>query len=126
VALLLLLCVAPLGRTLQTLHAERKGFRKVGCWMAEHVSPEHELIDPYCWVSYYAGRVFREEDPAKPDAGSPGLRYVVLEDSTSRHEKLIGLPAARALAGRGHLVHTWYVKRGKGQARIELFEVGVE
>jgi hypothetical protein len=119
-ALLGALCVAPLGRTLQTLHAERKGFRTVGYWLAEHVPPDHRLVDPYCWVSYYAGRVFQEEE-GPPKVKSP--LYVVLEKSRSSHAKLIGLPAAEDLARKGAVIHTWYVTRGKEKAEINLFEV---
>jgi hypothetical protein len=123
VALLCALCVVPLGRTLQTLHAERKGFRTVGYWLAEHLPPDHRLVDPYTWASYYAGLVFREGGERRLEK-SPV--YVVLEKSRSRHAKLIGLPEAEDLARQGAVIHTWYVKRGKEKAEIKLYEVCLE
>src|SRR6185437_10264314 len=78
--LLLLLTMAPLPRTLQSLHAERAGFRPVGQWLAEHAKPGDFIEDPYCWTYYWAGRVFVEGKTGLPTT-DPTCFYVVLEES---------------------------------------------
>ncbi|HEY7423909.1 MAG TPA: glycosyltransferase family 39 protein [Gemmataceae bacterium] len=114
-ALLLLLVLPPLPRTLERLHGERVGFRSVGRWMAEHTLEGDFIEDPYCWTYYYAGRVFVEgcKDLA---VGQPPGFYVVLEETKNRHPHLVSLHSAivHALQQKGsEVIHEEAVRRGK-------------
>jgi Dolichyl-phosphate-mannose-protein mannosyltransferase len=95
--LLVALSVAPLSRSLAALHADRAAFRQAGEWIARHAEPDDQLIDPYGWSGYYAGRYF--ENPAHGPAPTAPLTYVVLEENgKSNHDHLWWLiPPAREL-----------------------------
>jgi hypothetical protein len=122
--LLLLLTLSPLPRTLERLHAERAGFRTIGQWLAEHTSPGDFIEDPYCWASYYAGRVFLEgrEDLS---AEQPPCYYVVLEKSLNPHPHLVSLAMAMIHTGdkRTVAIHCEEVRRGKERAKIIVYKV---
>jgi hypothetical protein len=122
--LLMLLTLSPLPRTLERLHAERAGFRTIGQWLAEHTRPGDFIEDPYCWASYYAGRVFLEgrEDLA---AERPPCYYVVLEKSQNPHPHLVSLAMAMIHTGekRSVAIHNQKVRRGKQTAEITVYKV---
>jgi hypothetical protein len=124
-ALLLLLTIAPLPRTLARLHAERAGFRSVGHWLAKHIKPGDFIEDPYCWAYYYAGRVFLEGRHDLP-ASKPSRFYVVLEESKNRHVRLVSLQKAveDILCSNGaKIVHAEEVRRGRDKATLQVWEV---
>src|SRR5262249_19071298 len=119
------LVLVPLVKTLAPLHADRSGFKQAGQWLAGHAEPDAELVDPYAWAGYYAGRTFRE---APRDTGTPiaaSIVYVVLEESgPSRHDHLWWLlPQARTLANQGKRVATFAVHRGRGTAEVVVYRV---
>ena len=121
----MVLVLPPLPRTLERLHGERAGFRSVGRWMAEHTSEGDFIEDPYCWASYYAGRVFVEGCKDLPVGQPPGF-YVVLEKAKNRHPHLVSLQAAidHCLEDKGaKVIHEEAVKRGKERARIVVWRV---
>ena len=49
-AVMLFLVGVPLAKTVETLHADRDGFRAAGCWLAQHTSPGDYVKDPYSWA----------------------------------------------------------------------------
>lgn len=49
----LLLC---LPKALQPLHTSQEGHRQAGYYLANELTEKDELIDPYHWASFYAGR----------------------------------------------------------------------
>jgi 4-amino-4-deoxy-L-arabinose transferase-like glycosyltransferase len=117
-ALLVALAVAPLGKTLATLHADRAGFRQAGAWLRDHAGPEDRIVDPYSWSSYYAGRLFQE--PPRVEAS---VCYVVLEESANKHEHLfLVLPQAERLARAGEAVMRFGVPR-RPQAEVVIYKV---
>jgi hypothetical protein len=122
--LLLLLTLCPLPRTLERLHAERAGFRTIGHWLAEHTLPGDFIEDPYCWASYYAGRVFLEGCGELP-AEKPSCYYVVLEKSLNPHPHLVSLTMAMLHTGdkRTVSIHSQEVRRGKEKAKIIVYKV---
>jgi hypothetical protein len=117
------LALTPLGKTLAILHADRSGFKQAGLWLAGHAEPDADLVDPYAWAGYYAGRTFQEGASGTPIA--PSIVYVVLEEGgPSRHDHLWWLlPQARALAGQGKQVATFAVHRGRGTAEVVIYRV---
>jgi hypothetical protein len=104
VALLLALAVSGLPKTLEPLHTNRAGFHAAGLWLAEHVQPDEQILDPFCWVEYYAGQVHQQvvcpTPPKRP-------RYVVLGGTDKEHERLPAIPIARFFATHGELVFRW-------------------
>jgi hypothetical protein len=120
-ALLLLVTVAllPLPKTLARLHAERSGFKQAGQWLARTVGPDDELLDPFGWAKYYAGRCFRERQPS-----GAKVYYVVLDHSRSQHPHLwYLLEEAKKLAERGEKVRTFEVQHGKHKAEVFVYRV---
>jgi hypothetical protein len=121
-AFLLVVTVVPLAKTLETLHSDRAGFRAAGCWLAQHSCPGDAVKDPYSWAHYYAGRVFTEGSAGLP-AHTPPVSYVVWEESANLHPHLPEVQDARADIGRGRIVQTWPVRRGKQRAEVRVYEV---
>jgi len=84
----LLLLAPALPRDFYSLHADRAGHKVAGQWLAEHGDPNIELIDPFGWGEWYAGRSMREIPPApNPWDGKP--KYVIFEpNAKSPHSRL--------------------------------------
>jgi hypothetical protein len=83
---LVLLTTVPLSKTLARLHVDRHGFKQAGLWLAKNADPGEEIIDPFAWSAYYAGRSFRA--PGEPVPVRPAWCYVVLERSRNDHQHL--------------------------------------
>ncbi len=79
-----LLALVPLTKTLARLHADRHGFKQAGLWLARNAEPGEEIVDPYAWSAYYAGRLF--QPPADP--ARPAMCYVIMERSRNDHPHL--------------------------------------
>jgi hypothetical protein len=121
-ALLALAAAGCLPRTLETLHADRVGFRVAGYWLAENTLPGDYILDPYSWANYYAGHVFTE---GRTDLKShhPPIYYLVVEQSQNKHSRLPEQEAALRLAEKGKPLHSWKVKRGKERGEIVVYEL---
>src|SRR5581483_11843881 len=39
------------------MHANRAGHRAAGRWLAAHSQPADEIMDPFDWAHFYAGRL---------------------------------------------------------------------
>ncbi|HEY1859610.1 MAG TPA: hypothetical protein VGG61_04610, partial [Gemmataceae bacterium] len=80
----------------------RKGFRDAGAWITRNTAPYEEIIDPYCWTHYYAGRVFEEGKAYAITGNEPRYCYVVVEESGNEHPRLgSSILDAKQLALRG-------------------------
>jgi hypothetical protein len=124
-ALLILMVIVPLPRTLARLHSERAGFRSLGQWLAKNTKSGDFIDDPYCWAYYYAGRVFVEGCPGLP-ASKPSCFYVVLEESKNRHPRLEFLQKVvkSNLHQRGAaMLHAVDVQRGRDKATLQVWRV---
>jgi hypothetical protein len=124
-ALLLFLSAAPLPRTLDRLHGERKGFRTVGHWLAANTESGDYIEDPYCWAYYYAGRVFVEGVRSLP-VDKSSCFYVVMEKSSNRHARLVSLAKAveHILNQRdAKMIHSEDVRRGREQVTLQVWRV---
>jgi hypothetical protein len=119
-ALLLSLCITPLFRTLEPLHADRAGFREAGYWLAQHAEPSDSLEDPYSWSSYFAGRVFQEGTSEIPEQNQH-LCYVVLERAKNNHPHLGELKILWQRVEGEKEVASWSVRRGKDTASVLIF-----
>jgi hypothetical protein len=118
--LLLLALLAPgLPRDFERLHVDRRGFRAVGLWLAEHTRPGDKVLDPYSWPMYYAGRAFH--DPEKPLPPPYPYNYVVLERSNNPHPHLPQHRLAESLAGKGNEVYRWSGRHRKEDAEIVVY-----
>jgi asparagine N-glycosylation enzyme membrane subunit Stt3 len=112
---LVLACAVPLARTLEVLHCERQGFRAAGYWLAENAQPGAEIVDPFTWTNYYAGRPFHAATPP----GTSDVAYVVVEEGKSVHSHLPEVADAAVIAKYGDLLKSWNVPRG----RVSVYEV---
>lgn len=120
-ALVLLLGIVTIcvPRTLARLHGNREGFREAGIWLAQNTLPGDPVIDPFTWTYYFSGRLFVSESD-QPARSHPGVCYVVLEKSLSKHDHLYHvIDPAKKLAAAGQLVY--HKHAGKGKTRSEVF-----
>jgi hypothetical protein len=117
VVLLLGLAISGLPKTLEPLHPNRAGFHAAGLWLADRIQPGDQILDPFCWVEYYAGQVHEQVTHPAPLGR---LRYVVLGGSKNEHERLPTIPAARFYAAQGTLVYHWPTKPAKSRAEEVL------
>jgi 4-amino-4-deoxy-L-arabinose transferase-like glycosyltransferase len=119
VLLLLALLVPGLPRDFEQLHVDRRGFRAVGLWLAEHAGPGDKVLDPYSWPMYYAGRAFH--DPEPPLRAPYPYQYVVVEKSGNPHPHLVQHKLAESLAARGREVYRWSGRHRKDVAEIIVY-----
>ncbi len=117
-ALFLLLCGGSALKSMETLHADRAGFRAAGYWLAQNASPGDKLVDPYTWAGYYAGRVLQKDGPQS--AQQPPVCYVVVDVSPNSHSHLDEVEQAKKLAETGREVRRWDLSR----SHVAIYEVG--
>lgn len=86
--------------TLEPLHSNRSGFKVAGDWIRKNGRPGDEVIDPYQWAHYYAGRVFLENTKVAQVRSDPPVHWVVLEKGKSKHVRL-NLPQEDQLLAQG-------------------------
>jgi hypothetical protein len=123
-AILAVLPVVGLVRTLTPLHDERTGFKEVGLWLADHTTRADFVLDPYSWANYYSGRVFT--DPSIHPMPSPGRQwYIVLEDAQNAHPRLgwhrMAVKVVKDTNARP--VYRQPVRRDKGDGEIVVYSV---
>lgn len=112
-----------LPKAVEPLHANRAGFRHAGLWLAQQANPWDEVIDPYCWSNYYAGKVFHECDPPSIPPHARVTKYVVREMSGNEHSRLPLLQNAIALCERGTPVFRWTGKRDKETVDVLVYAI---
>ena len=122
VALTALLLAWGLPSSLKPMHANRAGHHAAGCWLAQHMSPQDEVVDPYCWAHFYSGCVFREGKGATAPMEKRS-RYVVIEQSENQHSRLPLVPLARSLAGHGERVYSWPEQEPPERALVVVYRV---
>jgi hypothetical protein len=120
-ALLLPLIAGALVKTLEPLHTDRIPYREAGFWLARYAQPTDDIDDPYCWASFYAGRVFLESQGPLP-AHEPATCYVVFEQS-EKGQRLHPHTDPQVIAADGKLVKSWPVKRGKEMSLVVIYEI---
>jgi hypothetical protein len=108
--------------SLKPMHANRAGHHAAGCWLAQHMSPQDEVIDPYCWAHFYSGSVLREGKDNGASA-EKRTRYVVLEQSANQHSRLPLVPLARSLAEQGERVYSWPKQEPPVAANVVVYKV---
>jgi hypothetical protein len=121
--LLVSLTGATLYKNLEPLHANRRGFRDAGQWITEHTDASDEVMDPYCWTHYYAGRVFQEGKPLRIPAGHERVCYVVVEESGNEHPRLPTVAQAKQMAQTGLKVFECKARRKKEICDVCVYAV---
>jgi hypothetical protein len=117
---------AALPKTLEPLHANRRGFRDAGLWIADHSRPWDAVMDPYAWSHYYSGKVFLEDESPAPPEGQTKMCYVVIEASGREHVRLRQIQEAIAQAGRGRKVWERAARRGQDVVDVVVYEVAAQ
>jgi hypothetical protein len=123
--LLVSLTAATVYKNLEPLHANRKGFRDAGQWIVEHTDVSDEVMDPYCWTHYYAGRVFQEGKPLMIPAGHERVCYVVVEESGNEHPRLPTVAQAKQTAQTGLKVFECKARRKKEICDVCVYAVPI-
>jgi hypothetical protein len=108
--------------SLKPMHANRAGHHAAGCWLARNMSPEDEVIDPFCWAHFYSGALFREGHETLPPP-EKRTRYVVLEKSANPHSRLPLVSSARSLAEQGERVYCWPEHEPPERAIVVVYRV---
>jgi hypothetical protein len=102
-----------LPKTLEPLHANRSGFRAAGIWLGEQLRPGDQVVDPYCWTSYYSGYLFQQVNPSPGEGTRETMTYVVVEDSGNKHPHLPLHEKVQHLIDKGEVVYRWKEREGK-------------
>jgi hypothetical protein len=147
--LLLALAGSGLVEGLRPLHANRAGHHAAGRWLAEHTQLADPVIDPFCWASYYAGRLFLENKPVELPPGYRPTQYVVVEGKTpdtphyrarslvnwlfatgtspdraeGDHVRLPLMAHALCLAKNGQVVYHWPEQVPESKAKVFVYAV---
>jgi hypothetical protein len=115
-AFLIALSIPPAAKA---LHANRLPHKEAGLWLAENTRPQDQIIDPFKWAEFYAGRSVRVEPNWNVHAGT---LYVVLEpNSPNPHSRLPWLPRADYLARTGQPVYHWPAQASADQAKLVVY-----
>jgi hypothetical protein len=117
---------ATLPKILEPLHANRKGFRDAGLWIAAHSRPWDAVMDPYSWSHYYSGKVFLEDTSPKPPPGETKVCYTVIEVSGHEHVRLRMIEEAMQSAAHGRKVWERPTHRGKDIVDVIVYETPVD
>jgi Dolichyl-phosphate-mannose-protein mannosyltransferase len=119
VALSALLVALSLPAATKALHGNRLPHKNAGLWLAENASPHDQIIDPFKWAEFYAGRSLRVEPNWNVHAGN---LYVVLEpNSPNPHSRLPWLPRAEYLARTACAVYHWPEQVPLDQAKVVVY-----
>ena len=116
-------CLYGVPNSLRELHPTRVGFREAGLWIAAHADPADEVLDPFCWARFYAGRELAETAPPPPAPGR--LTYVVLDNiySFDHHSHLPALEIAKREATGYATVFHWPANVDAAQALVYVYAV---
>jgi hypothetical protein len=121
IVLLVVLTTFALPTLSKPLHFNRAGHRAAGLWLARHCDLSDEIIDPFCWAHYYAGRVFCEGQEITVPTGHTRLQYAVLDRPDKEHPHLPLMQKAEEVASRGRLVYYWPENLPLKDAKIRIF-----
>jgi hypothetical protein len=131
---MLAVLAALLPKTLEPLHVNRNGFRHAGIFIGQRAKPWDEVLDPYSWSHYYAGKVFQEGRKADRPEGAVPVKYVVLEmsgreasdpDQPRQHTRLPLVQEAMREGGRtgSQPIFRWTGKRNKEEVEVIVYQV---
>ena len=127
-ACLLVIPVSAVGlyRTAEPLHTNRDGFRQAGLWLAGNVPIGDEVQDPFCWTHFYAGRIFLESETRGLPISHPMRKFVVVDRSASKHERLPIIPEETLKKQGGKPVFIYESKKRKSGEAVVVYEVPVK
>jgi hypothetical protein len=100
------------------MHGNRAGHKAAGLWLADHITANDGILDPFCWAEFYAGRLEWRVTTDRPER-----LFVVLETSDNQHSRLPHIPDAKAKATLGELVYHWPENRPAEQAQVVVYSV---
>jgi hypothetical protein len=131
---MLAVLAALLPKTLEPLHVNRNGFRHAGIFIGQRAKPWDEVLDPYSWSHYYAGKVFQEGHKAHRPEDAVPVKYVVLEmsgreacdpDQPRQHTRLPLVQEAMREGGRtgSQPIFRWTGKRNKEEVEVIVYQV---
>ncbi len=93
-------------RTLRPLHPGKSGHKEAGFWLAQHTDAHDQLVDPYGWASFYAGRIMAHPVPAPASTAAIARQYVIWEPHETDDTRLQIVQQVGGLEGR-EPVFTW-------------------
>ncbi|MEZ6142535.1 MAG: glycosyltransferase family 39 protein [Zavarzinella sp.] len=127
----------------KALHAHRVGHRAVGMWMYHHVPANAEVMDPFGWAKFYAGKSDLEfgfetltvsyllqngYSPAEPNAEKfprpyrGPVIYVVFEpNSKTSHSQLPYIAEVREFMKQGELVYQYPEDVPANEAKVAVY-----
>jgi 4-amino-4-deoxy-L-arabinose transferase-like glycosyltransferase len=124
--LLVALIGSSLPFALKPMHAQREAHRRAGEWLAQHVTDQDGLVDPFCWAEWYAGRTLYRTTWNPPESRNT---YIVWENEKvkgSPHSRLPVLPEAKRLKDQSgsRIVYHWPEDVPQEQAHIHVYKLG--
>ena len=79
-----------LPRDFRSLHTDRAGHRAVGEWLKGNGDPSIDILDPFGWTEWYAGRTLERWPNPNPTLTKGADLYVVFEPNNKKspHSRL--------------------------------------
>jgi hypothetical protein len=103
------------------MHTHREGHKHAGLWLAEHMTDNDAIVDPFCWAEWYAGRTLYRTTWNPPE----WKRIYVIWEHTSAtpHSRLPNLPVARDYKEKpgARIVYAWPENVPAEQASIQVW-----
>jgi hypothetical protein len=95
-------------KTCQPMHTHRVGHKEAGLWLANRIEPADRLVDPYGWVTFYAGRTLIGVKTIRRPLEAPSSQFLVIEPADRDLSRLwLVKEAEKAANGRGQAVYAW-------------------
>src|SRR5262245_48401216 len=113
-----LLIAAALPRDFRSLHSERAGDKAAGKWLAEQ-DATIQVVDPFGWTEWYAGRTLRTIPDPDPRMG-PFVFAVFTPNSPSPHSRLAWYDTAKQLKDQPGSVAVFEYPPGAPKDKVKV------
>ena len=122
--ILFAIAVSCLPSLVKPLHENRVGHKHAGRFLAGVLEANDELIDPFEWAGFYAGRTIYDT-PVPADR--PTAMYAVLDDAKGEnpHARLRHIPEAIQVSRdpRSELVFVWPLNATEQEAKVRVYRL---
>ncbi len=113
-ALLVLFVMAGLASALKPRHSHRTGHREFGLWLSQQLSPTDRLVDPYRYMTFYAGwRTYYHNRLLNLDPNTPAYVVAEVDEKDLTRKNILG-----DLPKRSKVIRVW---PETGQPKIILY-----
>lgn len=124
----ILIFLAAMPRNFQSMQYNRAGHKHAGNWLRIHGDPDVEVVDPFGWAEWYAGRtVTRWPDPLAENRfidpkRTPAELYVIFEpNAKSPHSRLGKFEWAKRLHESAEKIYQYPVDAAPEKVKVAVY-----